>query len=207
MQPSVRGHHRTDEEWIANLSAGGEQRDAALTDLRRSLETGLARAFGHKSAAPVEDFAQEALLRILDRLPAFRGDSRFLTWAMTVAVRVAVSEMRRARWRDVSLDEMVQAGRLAPPAAGTASSEDQVAAAQLSAVVTRVIAAELGPRQKQAIEAKLSGAQPDEIARRMGASRNAVYKLLHDARLRLKKAILEAGWKEEDLTALISRVR
>jgi RNA polymerase sigma-70 factor (ECF subfamily) len=39
----------------------------------------------------------------------------------------------------------------------------------------------------------------DEIARRMGTNRNALYKLLHDARKRLKKRMLAEGLSAKDL--------
>ncbi|MDH4136346.1 MAG: hypothetical protein OEW09_06480, partial [Anaerolineae bacterium] len=45
-------------------------------------------------------------VKILDGLDSFRGESRFTTWAQKIAVRVAFTELRRHRWRDVSLDEM-----------------------------------------------------------------------------------------------------
>ncbi len=37
----------------------------------------------------VEDFVQEALLKILDNLASFRGDSKFTTWAQKIAVNFA----------------------------------------------------------------------------------------------------------------------
>ena len=62
----------------------------------------------------LEDVVQDALVRILERLPQFEGRSRFLTWAMSVAIRVAMSELRRRKWKDVSLDQVVEGGGLAP---------------------------------------------------------------------------------------------
>ncbi len=45
---------------------------------------------------------------MLGGLATVRGDSRFTTWAVTVAVRVAFTELRRAKWQDVSLDRLVE---------------------------------------------------------------------------------------------------
>jgi RNA polymerase sigma-70 factor, ECF subfamily len=56
----------------------------------------------------VEDFAQEALIKIMANLDSFRGESRFTTWAQKIAVRVAFTELRRLRWQDVSLDEALE---------------------------------------------------------------------------------------------------
>ncbi|MCL4825239.1 MAG: hypothetical protein KJZ57_13575, partial [Anaerolineales bacterium] len=55
----------------------------------------------------MEEVTQEALLRILDRLHTFEGRSQFTTWAHKIAIRIALSELRRKRWRDSSLDELV----------------------------------------------------------------------------------------------------
>ena len=98
---------RTNQEWLAALRGPG--RDEALADLRAFLMRGLRYALANQSnvtEADLEDFAQEALLKILAGLDSFRGESRFTTWAQKIAVRVALTELRRHRWRDVSLDEM-----------------------------------------------------------------------------------------------------
>ena len=53
-----------------------------------------------------EDVVQDALLKILNSLDQFEGRSRFTTWAMTIAMRVGLSELRRKHYADVSLDSM-----------------------------------------------------------------------------------------------------
>jgi len=60
----------------------------------------------------VEDSVREALILITKRLQSYRGDSRFTTWALSIATHVTLSEMRRSRWSDVSLDQMVEAGQI-----------------------------------------------------------------------------------------------
>lgn len=54
-----------------------------------------------------EETAQETLLRVLDRLDSFEGRSQFMTWVYTIAVRIALTELRRKRWKNVSLESMV----------------------------------------------------------------------------------------------------
>jgi len=88
----------TDQEWIHALQQPGN--DAAIQALRAQLARGL--SFALASRVPpeqlndlVEDFAQDATLRVLAVLDTFRGESRFLTWATKVAVRLAFSELRR----------------------------------------------------------------------------------------------------------------
>ena len=108
---------RDNETWLTHLGSAGPDQQAALSDLRAALLRGLRRALSHRAGADdgfLEDAVQDALVRILERLPQFEGRSRFLTWAMAVAVRVAMSELRRRRWKDVSLDERVADADLPP---------------------------------------------------------------------------------------------
>ena len=98
-------------DWPVALRAtdSGEQA-AAVSALREVLHHGLRIALNGRSdvsAAHLEDFAQESLLRVLDRLDQFQGRSQFTTWAQAIALNVAFTELRRKRWRDVSLDALL----------------------------------------------------------------------------------------------------
>jgi len=42
----------------------------------------------------------------------------------------------------------------------------------------------------------------EEVARKLGSNRNAVYKMLHDARRRLKTRLEEAGLSPSELLAM-----
>src|SRR5512138_1481395 len=97
---------RENARWVRDLKACGPVQAEAITDLRGLLVRGLARSFQARGAldqAFVEDVVQQALVHILDRLDQFQGRSRFTTWAMAIAVRLAMSTLRRKRWQDVSL--------------------------------------------------------------------------------------------------------
>ena len=189
---------RTENQWVGELRTEGPGRDQALTDLRRILVAGLARAFHEfgPDSVLVQDSAQEALVLILKRLQTFRGDSHFTTWAMSIATRLALSELRRARWKDVSLDEMSEAGRASFPGSPEKPGGQDYEREQLMSVVQSAIDNSLTPRQREAIMAELAGMPPEEIAVRLGTNRNALYKVVYDGRVRLRHAILRAGWSE-----------
>ncbi|MCZ7546982.1 MAG: sigma-70 family RNA polymerase sigma factor [Anaerolineae bacterium] len=123
-EESPRLTQRTNAEWLADLRAPGPARDQAIADLRATLLRGLRYALSSRATvreADLEDFVQEALLRVLNDLDSFRGEARLTTWAQKIAVRVAFSELRRRRWRDVSLETMTETptgGGVHPACAG-----------------------------------------------------------------------------------------
>ena len=194
---------RTNQEWIRELKLPSPQCDAALAELRARLLASLGRAFaGRRSdveAGMLEDLVQESLLRIGGRLDSFRGESRFLTWATKVAVSLALTEFRRRRWRDVSLEGLELRG-FGLPDGRQRGPEESAVRGDLLAALERTMRGELTAKQRAALIAtRLHGVPLDEVARRMGTNRNAVYKLLFDARRRLKRALLSRGLTAEEI--------
>jgi RNA polymerase sigma-70 factor (ECF subfamily) len=204
---------RTNQEWLSDLKSDGARRESALADLRAILLKGLPYALSRwlspgspQFDALAEEVVQEALLRVLDHLETFEGRSQFTTWANKIAVRLAISELRRQRWKDVSLDELLDNPEAPPPAnlmeAPGAGPETSRERGEMLALVQRLIANELTERQRQALVAiGVRGMPLEEVARHMGTNRNALYKLLHDARLRLKHALAAQGLSPEDVLA------
>jgi RNA polymerase sigma-70 factor (ECF subfamily) len=198
---------RNNETWLRDLKGPG--RDAALEDLRLILLRGLGVALSEKISsdpAPIlDDFVQEALMKILEHLDDFRGESQFTTWAQKIAIRVAYSELRRRRWRDVSLESLIPDSEaidftpalLSDPAP---SPERQAMRHWMLERVRQAILEELTDRQRRALLAILAGGMPiEEVAQRMGTNRNALYKLLFDARKRLKQRLQTEGLSPADI--------
>lgn len=196
---------RTNQEWLDALRGPG--RDEALADLRAILVRGLHYALASQldvDEALLEDFAQEAILKTLAALDSFRGESRFTTWAQKIAVREALTELRRHRWRDVSLEEITGGSdsdfiptTLADPSAGP---ERQAIQRELLETLGRMISEKLTDTQRTAMTAVYLHKVPlEEVARVMGTNRNALYKLLHDARQRLQQEILAEGFSGQDV--------
>lgn len=198
---------RTNQEWLSDLR--GPAQSEALADLRAFLVRGLGYALSSRSDVDdenIEDFAQDALLRILDNLHTFRGESKFTTWAQKIAVNVAFTELRRRRWQDVSLDEITDAQGLdfvPDMMIDRSAGPDQQAVQHIFLeTLKRLIASELTEKQRQALVAvQLQGMPLEEVARRMGTNRNAMYKLMHDARKRLKKKMEAEGLSPQDVLA------
>lgn len=203
----------SNEEWLAALRAADNQQ--ALEDLR--LRLGRALHFALSGRGPdglleglEEDVAQEAVLKILASLDSFRGESQFMTWATKIAVRLAFTELRRKRWQDVSLEGLlkVEEDQDYTPAIladKTPTPEQQAERTMMMETVQKMILESLSERQRQAVLAIVEGGAPmDEVARRLGTNRNALYKLLHDARLRLQKRLAAEGLSLQELLALFS---
>lgn len=193
-----------DRNWPKELRAGGATTDAALTDLRSVLLRGLQRALSGRAGADgalIEDLAQEATLRILDRLDGYRGESRFTTWAVTIAVRVALTELRRPHWRSISLDQLAAEDRGTPPDPPTATPGPSCEAErrEILDLLRRTLDSDLTERQRKALVGELRGMPQEEIAHQLGIGRNALYKLGHDARKRLKARLISAGVTDEDV--------
>lgn len=195
---------KDNDTWLRDLRALGNVQTEAITDLRGLLLRGLAKSFqarGDVDQAFLEDVVQQAMVNILDHLEQFQGRSRFTTWAMTIAVRLAMSELRRKRWQDVSLESMTEHVDLAPALAidDTTSPAQQAEQHAIFETLRRLIDEVLTDKQWMAMTAELGGMPLEETARRMDSNVNAVYKLLHDARKRLKGGLEAAGYTAEDV--------
>jgi len=183
---------RTNEVWLQSLGGSGAADEAAVAELREILRRGLCRALSGRAAADdgfVEDMSQEGVLKILGGLTTFRGDCRFTTWAITIAVRLAFTELRRARWREVSLDRLVEDAPARLPTAPPVEGSSQDARPEILAMMHRVLETDLTDRQRQALLAELRGMPQAEIAAQLGLTRNALYKLTYDARQNLKRGL------------------
>jgi RNA polymerase sigma-70 factor, ECF subfamily len=187
---------RSDDIWIAGLGASSEaERRQVVAELRGLLHGALARAFGRQlSDSDLEDLTQESLLRVHQRLDSFGYQSRFTTWATTIAVNCALSELRRRRYQHVSLDEA--AAHASASLAEDASRSEHEAEREV-VLLRQGITEALTDRQREATLAKLGGLPLMEIARRLGTTQGAIYKLLHDARRRLKE-YLDAARQRHD---------
>ncbi len=200
---------RSNDQWLADLRAGGEAQAQALLDLKARLQRGifyylsrersdLTHLSHQELTRMAEDLAQDATLRVIENLDSFRGDSLFTTWATRIAVRVAISDLRRARYRDFSLEDLTAEGDLLPvnanPLGGSPSPGPERAAeqAEVAAKIRAALYDVLTERQFRALVAvTMRGVPLEVVAEQMGTNRNALYKLLHDARRKLK-AHLEA---------------
>ena len=196
---------RTNEQWLMELR--GPNPEGALADLYDLLVRGLGAALGGYGGgveANFGDFAQEALIRITGNLDSFRGESRFTTWAQKIAMNVALTELKRRRWRDVSLQDLFAQREAADrgPADTQLNPEQLAFQNMVLGELESMVDEELTDRQREAVVAVLLEGMPvSEVAKRMGTNQNALYKLLHDARRKLKRRMEAAGFSPQEVLA------
>ena len=205
--------NRTNEQWLQDLQSEGTARNEALNELQVILVNGLQRGLlsqvktdSAEFQALAEDFAQEALIKVLDQIDSFAGLSKFTTWAHKIALHVALTELRRKRWGDFSLDGILETeeGEYTPrfTADETPTPAERAEQADLIQRVRDVIQFGLTEKQRMALIANvIEDKNASEVAELMDMKPNAVYKLLHDARLRLKRNLEQEGLSPEIVLA------
>ncbi|HEU5033944.1 MAG TPA: sigma-70 family RNA polymerase sigma factor [Mycobacteriales bacterium] len=191
-----------DDDWFRLLSAPGPGHEEALRRLHQLLlraarhqVTRMQARLGPVGSVRVDDIvhqaADEAMVSLLGKLSTFEGRSRFTTWAYKFGILQASVEVNRHLWRhrDVPLHELTE------PSASDPTPEQVSEAAELSTAVRRAIAQALTPHQRTVAIALLVDEVPiDVLAERLGTTRNALYKTLHDARVRLRRELDLRGY-------------
>jgi RNA polymerase sigma-70 factor (ECF subfamily) len=213
---------RTNEDWIAALRAQGDLQAGALHELKDRLQRGiyyylsrersdLSGLSHHELEQMAADMAQDATLRVLENLDSFRGDSLFTTWATRIAVRVAISDLRRARYRDFSLDDLIADGDYLPASANPLMGEKPLSPERIAereevlARIREALAGVLTERQFRAIYAvAVQNIPMDVVAAELNTNLNALYKLIHDARRKLRTHFESQGLTMEYLSHLFS---
>jgi RNA polymerase sigma-70 factor (ECF subfamily) len=203
---------RTNDQWMSQLTESSPKFNSALEDLRflllKGLRAGLKKWKGLNKEI-LEDAVQEALIKIVSKLNTFRGNSRFTTWALKIGVNTALSELRHRRWSDVSLDEITNSKGMGfiteIMTSRSKSPEKQAIQNMIMGTIKRLMETELTERQRKAmIAVKFHGMPLAEVARQMGSNQNSLYKLLHDARLRLKNAMSKEKLTTDEVIASFS---
>jgi RNA polymerase sigma-70 factor (ECF subfamily) len=184
--------------WIAALRATGAEREVAAASLHalllRAARFELVRRRGMLAVTreTIEDLAMQsaddALSAVLSKLDDYRFESRFTTWAYKFAILEAAVRSRRRAWQERELPADPQDWSTLP-ARVLDPVEDLEMRERLQAIVT-AIQTELSPHQREVLSALVLADVPiDVLAERLGTTRGALYKTLHDARRKLRTAI------------------
>jgi RNA polymerase sigma-70 factor (ECF subfamily) len=146
--------------------------------------------------------ADDAIVSLLGRLETFRGASRFTTWAYKFALLEAAVKIRKRAWQGREIPLEPESWELFAGTGGNPEAELQQS--ELLAMPKRAIADVLTPHQRRVLVALgVNGVPIDVLAERLGTTRGALYKTLHDARSKLRAHVAESGfdlgqWLEEE---------
>jgi RNA polymerase sigma-70 factor (ECF subfamily) len=190
--------------WLADLRATGPRHEEAVARLhalllRAARVEGARRRASLAGCGAVEleeialESADDALVALLARLERYRGLSRFTTWAYKFALLEAAVKIRRRAWRERELPLAHDAWE--GMAAADPSPQRRAESAHLLQAVKAGMDEALTAHQREVLSALALGGVPiDVLAERLGTTRGALYKTLHDARHRLREHLERTGW-------------
>jgi RNA polymerase sigma-70 factor (ECF subfamily) len=202
-EPAPVAGDQDTRDWLVGLRALGPERDDAVARLHALLlraarfEVGRRRpTMPHLRGNELDEIALEAaddaLMSVLARLDDFRGASRFTTWAYKFALLEAAVKLRKRAWqgKEVPLEpegwNVFTSPGLRP--------EAELEQSELLRTVQRAITEVLTPHQQRVLVAlAVNGVPIDVLADRLGTTRGALYKTLHDARRKLRRHLEDVG--------------
>lgn len=196
--------------WLESLRSDGQARDQAIVQLHALLlraarfETARRRhTLTHIPRGELDDIAMQsaddALVAVLSKLDGFRGASRFTTWAYKFALLETAVKLRRRPWQEREIP--IEPSHWLQHADDKNSPHSGVEQGELLSAVARAIQTGLTPHQREVLIAvALNGIPIDVLAERLGTTRGALYKTIHDARVTLRRR-LRADGLETDAAA------
>jgi RNA polymerase sigma-70 factor, ECF subfamily len=195
-------------ELLQGLAGAGARREAALAGLHERLlriARGEVSRRGPRlaiSGPELDDLAYQAaadaLVAILGKLGQFRGESRFTTWAYKFVIFEVSAKIGRHFWRHPAVPLDAEDWDRMPGWFGFDPAQE-AEWRDLLAALRRAVETELTPRQRQVFVAiVLNDAPLDTLVMHLGSSRNAIYKMLFDARRKLRAALAANGYLPED---------
>jgi RNA polymerase sigma-70 factor, ECF subfamily len=195
------------QEWLRDLRGKGAAHDDAVARLHalllRAAQFEVRRrrpTLPHLRGDDLDDTAlqaaDDALMSVLAHLDDFRGLSRFTTWVYKFGLYEAAVKLRRLEWQGRELPLEPESWEFHSSSVPTPEREAEQR--ELLTSVTRAIDEVLTPQQRKVLVAlAVNGVPIDVLADRLGTTRGALYKTLHDARVKLRRHLAAAGLMSE----------
>jgi RNA polymerase sigma-70 factor, ECF subfamily len=217
----ARGDHTAEKEfvvpagldaesagWLRALAGDGPRREAALARLHEMLvriARGEAARRGPRlriTGPELDDLAYQAaadaLMAVTGKLGQFRGESRFTTWAYRFVIFEVSAKIGRHFWRHPAVPLGAEQWERLPARFGFDPARE-AEWRDLAAAVRRVVDTELTPRQREVFVAiVVNGVPLDALVVSLGSSRNAIYKVMFDARRKLRAALAANRYLPDD---------
>ncbi|HRQ39183.1 MAG TPA: RNA polymerase sigma factor [Chloroflexota bacterium] len=209
---------RSNEAWLAALQGTGEGQHEALLDLRdylvrtafvylRDGRSDLLLLSTDTLYEMAEDYAQNSLLAIQENLDKFRGDAQFTTWAYRFVINEAAADLRRRQYRDFSWEDV--AGQETAVFASLLHSgtdgdpEGKAEREEFLRLLWQILDSDLNERQRLAfLGVHFQERSMQEMAEILETTPNTLYKMMHDARKKIKARLLEQHYSAGDILGL-----
>ena len=195
----ARGLDEASARWLSSLRSTGAERDGAVAELHALLLRAARFETARRGLQPGPDrddlatqAADDALMHVLDKLDAFEGRSRFTTWAFKFAIYEAGVKARRRGWQDREVTLEAEAWSLFPDA-GSGPAEAAEERELLQGLEAGIRTALTGHQRNVLVALAVTGVPIDVLAERLGTTRGALYKTLHDARRKLRGHLSDQG--------------
>ncbi len=183
----------TDEAVLVTQSKEGDTR--AFNELVRRYESKIFRLAQHitQNREDAEDVLQESFLKAYEHLDQFKGDSKFYTWIVRIAVNQALMKLRRRKTsRAVSLDEQIDTGEdtvVREIAAWDEDPEQRFSREELGSILDEAIQSLDPPYRSVFVLRDIEELSTEETAEALSLSVPAVKSRLLRARLQLREKL------------------
>src|SRR5512146_1520200 len=167
----------------------------AFSELVRRYEGKIFRLAQHitQNREDAEDVLQETFMKAYEHLDQFKGDSKFYTWIVRIAVNQALMKLRRRKTdKSVSLDEQIDTGEdtvVREIAAWGENPEQQFTREEIGKVLDTAIQSLEPPYRSVFVLRDIEDLSTEETAEALGLSIPAVKSRLLRARLQLREKL------------------
>ncbi len=190
---TVSSQPGVDESVLVSQAREGDT--AAFAELVRRYEGKIFRLAQHvtQNREDAEDVLQETFMKAYEHLDQFKGDSKFYTWIVRIAVNQALMKLRRRKSdRSVSLDEQIDTGEdtvVREIAAWDEDPEEQFSREELGGILDSAIQSLDPPYRSVFMLRDIDELSTEETAEALGLSIPAVKSRLLRARLQLREKL------------------
>jgi RNA polymerase sigma-70 factor, ECF subfamily len=195
-------------QWLRELAGAGPHRDATVAQLHERLLRIARKEVARRgprlaiTGPELEDLAYQAaadaLLAITGKIGQFRGESRFTTWAYKFVIFEVSAKIGRHFWRHPAVPMGAEDWDRLPDRFGFDPAR-QAEWRDLFAALRWAVDTELTPRQREVFTAIVLNDVPlDTLVAEFGSNRNAIYKMLFDARRKLRAALAANGYLSDE---------
>jgi RNA polymerase sigma-70 factor (ECF subfamily) len=210
MKPRIAGLDAESAEWIQSLSCAGADNETALCNLHELLlriarrETSRRSGRLQISGPELDDLAHQAaadaLLAIIRKLPDFRGESRFTTWAYKFVILEVSTKIGRHFWLHPAVPLDAQDWGRLPDRFGLDPARESEWR-DLVSTLRHSVDTDLTVHQRRIFVAiVLNGVPLDALVAELDSNRNAIYKTLFDARRKLRAALAACGYLDPKIS-------